>query len=520
MDLLAASPLLAIFLVVALGSLLGQIPLGPLKLGAAGALFVGLAIGAAAPEIGTELALVQSLGLALFVYLVGLAAGQPFFADLKRTAPLIGVAALILALAAAGALAAAKLLGVSTPIGAGVYAGALTTTPALAAANTAAGSNEPSVGYAIGYPVGVIVAMIVVAAVVTRSWPGKRDSAPLASGDIEAVSVRVDRPMAVRRVPGYAEQHLRMSYLRREGHTRVVTPGEELRTGDEVLFVGPRDIVEKAIAAVGSRLPEHLTHDRGQVDFKHFVLSNSTLAGKTVAELNLPGRFGGVMTRVKRGDQEMLAADDLVLELSDRVLVVVPRESFDDVAQFFGDSERSISSFSALSVGVGMALGLVLGLVTVSLGSTTFSLGTAAGPLVVGMLLGYIGRTGPIVWQLPLASNLTLRQLGLLIFLAAVGLSAGPNFASFAFTAQGAAAGAVAIVVVTITTLATVAAGRLLGLSAARTAGAVAGIVGQPAIYAYAASRRDDDRIEAGYAALFAVGILVKIVLVTVIVAN
>lgn len=310
-----------------------------------------------------------------------------------------------------------------------------------------------------------------------------------------------------------------MSYLRRDGLTRVISPGEPLHSGDEVLLVGHRDVVARAIDAVGERLPEHLADNRTQVDFRHFVLSNHDLAGRTVAELNLPARFGGVMTRVKRGDQELLAADDLELELSDRVLVVVPRDAIADVARFFGDSETGVSTFSALSVGIGMAAGLLLGLAQVSLGGAHFSLGTAAGPLVVGMLLGYIGRTGPIVWQIPQAANLTLRQLGLLIFLAAVGITAGPSFAQFAFTAQGLRAGALAALIVIVTTLLTFAAGRILGLSPARTAGAIAGIIGQPALYAYAASRLDDDRIEAGYAALFAVGILLKIVLVTALIA-
>lgn len=178
MTLLAASPLLALFVVVALGSLIGQIPFGPLKFGAAGALFVGLAIGAAVPDLGAELGLVQGLGLALFVYLVGLAAGQPFFTEFRRTAPLIGVAVVILALAAAAAFIAGPLLGVTTPIGAGIYTGALTATPALAAATAAAGSNEPAIGYAIGYPIGVIVALIVISIVVTRTWPATRDTAP------------------------------------------------------------------------------------------------------------------------------------------------------------------------------------------------------------------------------------------------------------------------------------------------------------------------------------------------------
>ena len=520
-DLLSSSPLLTLFIVVALGAALGTVPFGPLRLGAAGALFVGLFIGSYAPDIGAALGLLQSLGLALFVYMVGLSAGQTFFSDLRRQAPIMGWAALILGVSAAGAIALGRALGVDPDLVAGIFAGSLTSTPALAAANEATGSGLPSVGYAIGYPVGVVLAILVVAWVVGRDWPGQKDTDSLAGQDIEAVSVHVRNPMSVRRVSGFAEQELRMSYLRRDGRTRVISPGEELMEGDEVLFVGTAPIVAAAVEQVGERIPDHLAHDRAQVDFRHFVLSNDDLAGRTVAELNLAARFGGVVTRVNRGDLEMLARDDLILELGDRALVVVPRESFDDVAAFFGDSVRGVSSFSALSVGVGMALGLLAGMVEISLpGDTSFALGAAAGPLIVGMILGALHRTGPLIWQVPQAANLTIRQLGLLIFLAAVGIAAGPAFAQTAFTRTGAIAVLLGTAVVLVSAGGLALAGRFSGLSAPRVAGAIAGMVGQPAILSYATARRDDERIESGYAALFALCIIVKILLIQLIVAG
>lgn len=518
-DILAASPLLTIFIALALGALVGAIPFGPLKLGAAGALFVGLAIGAFVPGVGESLALVQSLGLALFVYMVGLSAGQTFFSDLRRQAPLMGWSVLVLGLAAAGAVIVGKIAGLSAPIVAGVYAGSLTSTPALAAANAAAPGGEPSVGYAIGYPVGVIIAIIVVAAVVGQTWPARNDKDSFA-GDITATSVRVVNPRAVRDVVGYAEQILRMSYLRRAGRTRVISPGEELQAGDEVLLVGTQEIVDEAAQQLGDTLARHLADDRADVDFRHVLVSNPDLAGKTVAELNLAARFGGVITRVRRGDLELLARDDLVLELGDRALVVVPAGDLERVSRFFGDSERGVSSFSALSVGVGMALGLLLGMVEISLpGGSAFSLGAAAGPLIVGMVVGYLHRTGPIIWQIPQAANLTIRQLGLLIFLAAVGITAGPAFATFALTAQGAWAGAVGAATVIVTTVLAWIGGRILGLSAERTSGAIAGLIGQPAILSYAMSRKADEKIESGYAALFALGIVLKILLIHAILA-
>ena len=519
LDLLADAPLLTIFVVVALGTALGAVPFGPVRFGAAGALFVGLAVGALDPRLGEDLALVQTLGLALFVYTVGLAAGATFFRDLRRQLPLMSVGVAVLAVAGATAIGLGALLGISGPLTAGAFAGALTSTPALAAATAAADSAEPAVGYALGYPIGVTVAIVVVAVVVGRRWPARRDPAPAAGVSLDAATARVERPTRLSEVPGFAAQEVRLSYLARDGRTRVVAPDEELRPGDRVVVVGPEAAVKSAIEHLGTRLEEHLADDRTSVDHRRFVVSNSRVAGRSILELDIPGRFGGVITRVRRGDLDLLARDDLTLELGDRVLAVVPREELGAVSAFLGDSERRVSEVDAVSVGIGMALGLLLGLITIPLpGGIAFALGSAAGPLIVGMLLGRAERTGPLVWGLPRAANLTIRQLGLLFFLAAVGLSSGQAFAAEAFTATGARVAVAALVLVALAAVLFVAGARLVGASAPRAAGALAGMIGQPAILAYAASRVTDERVEAGYAALFALGIIAKILLVQVIV--
>lgn len=519
-ELLAQSPLLTVFLVVGLGAVLGAIPFGPIRLGAAGALFIGLVVGAFVPEVGDTLPLVSSLGLALFVYMVGLAAGQTFFADLRKQAPLMGWAVGALLVATAGTVAAGKALGLSVEIVAGVFAGALTATPALAAATDATGSGDPSIGYALGYPIGVVIAILGVSMIVARSWPGRNEGRSSLVKNLFATSVEVTTRIDVRDVHGIADETVMMSYLKRDGRTRVVSMGEELLPDDEILLVGDREEVLVAAEQIGKILPDHLADQRSQVDFQYVTLSNKDLAGHTITELNLGLRFGGVATRVRRGDTEMLAKAGLVLELGDRVLVVVPADQLPKVTAYLGDSHTSVASFSALSVGVGMTIGLLLGMVEMSLpGGSTFSLGPAAGPLIIGMILGYLHRTGPIIWQIPQATNLTIRQLGLLIFLAAVGIGAGPDFMDVVATPTGLKSLALAAITVTLTVGAMILAGRVAGMSAQRTAGAVAGLIGQPAILSYATSRVNDDRIEAGYAALFALGIVVKILLIHAIIA-
>lgn len=518
LELLTASPLLTILLVVALGAAFGMIPFGPLRFGAAGALFVGLAIAAWEPSLGEGLGTVSSLGLALFVYTVGIAAGETFFADLRKQLPLMGLGIAVIAVVAVLAVVLGAVLGLGTPMIAGVLAGALTSTPALAAATQATGSPDAAVGYSLGYPVGVVLAIIAVGLVVQRRWPGPKDSAPPSAEGLVAESVHVERAALLRDVPGWSDETIKMSYLIRSGRTRVLAPGEDLHPGDQVLVIGAPDDTDEAVSFLGHRMERELTSDREAVDFKRLVVSSPVIAGRTVAQLNLPSRYGGVLTRVRRGDTDLLARDDLVLQLGDRVLAVAPQGELPALTAYLGDSERRVSEVDALALGLGMVLGLLLGAITIQLpGGVEFSLGPAAGPLVVGMVLGAVHRSGPLIWQMPLTVNMTIRQLGLLLFLATVGLASGEMFAQQAFSSTGLRAGLLAAAILTVSAVAFLGGARLLGLSAQRGAGGFAGYVGQPAVLSFATEKVSDERIDAGYAALFALGIIAKIVAVQVI---
>ena len=519
-DVLADSPLLTLMVVVGLGTLLGTVPFGPIRFGAAGALFVGLLFGGLDGRLGTGLELVQTMGLALFVYTVGLAAGAGFFRGLRRQLPLMGGSVGVLAVAAGTVIGLGALLSVSSPLGGGAFAGALTSTPTLAAAIAKAGSQEPAVGYALAYPVGVTLTILVVAAVLARPWEAERDPPPVAGLGLVDVSAEVLHPSRLHEVPGYDDHLVRFSYLARSGRTRVVEGDEQLRPGDRVVVIGPQEAVDDAVAHLGRRVDRHLAHDRSEVDYRRILVSDPSVAGRTVAELDIPGRFDGIVTRVRRGDLDMLASDDLIVELGDRLRVVVPRGRMREAAAYLGDSERKVSEIDALSLGVGLAVGLLLGRLVLPLpGGVELTLGAAAGPLVVGLVLGRLERTGPVVWGLPSSANLTIRQLGLLLFLAATGLISGPSFADQAFTTLGLRIVVVGAVTVSLSAVLVVALARALGVSTPRAAGALAGFVGQPAILAFANSRTVDERVDSGYASLFAVCLIAKIVIVQLVVA-
>ena len=518
-SLFASSPLLALFVVVALGAAIGAIRIGPLRFGAAGALFVGLTVSALHPEVvSTHMSIVQPMGLAFFVYCVGISAGATFFQDLRKQTNLLALTTIVCVVGALIALAGGRLLGLSSGLTSGLFTGALTAAPALDTATRLTGDPNAAVGYAFGYPVGVIGGILIVTITVTRKWVGPKDTPSLAGASLEAVSIHVSKHINTRDIDAWRDQRVRLSYLRRDGRTRVTAPGEDLLPGDHVVMVGDPASIKETAPLVGEILDHNLEDDRSDLAFERIVVSNPDVAGRSVSELNVTKRFGAVITRVRRGDLDLLARDDLDLQLGDHVAVVVPTDELDDIAEWLGDSERRVAEVDGMAFGIGLVLGLLLGIVSFPLpGGQGFQLGAAAGPLIVGMLLGALRRTGPLVWTLPAAANLTIRQIGLMLFLAALGLNAGPQFASLLGSPEGWRAALLAAVMVVVCCVIQALGAKFIGLSSARAAGGIAGFLGQPAVLQAADARVTDERIEAAYATLFAFAIIVKILLLPLI---
>jgi putative transport protein len=227
-------------------------------------------------------------------------------------------------------------------------------------------------------------------------------------------------------------------------------------------------------------------------------------------------RLGGAVTRVRRGDVDMVAAPGLLLELGDRVRVVAPPERMTEIAAYFGDSYRKLRELDVLSFSVGVALGLLVGAIEIPLpGGASFELGFAGGPLIVGLVLGAIGRTGPIVWQLPHSANLTLRQLGTVLFLAGIGVNAGDAFGDTILSRDALGVIAAAIVVAATASGVTVLIGALvLHLPVRMLTGLVSGMQTQPAVLAYASEQVDDDtEVNVAYATVVPLSMILKIVL-------
>jgi putative transport protein len=524
---LAHQPLLLFFGVAALGIVLGRVRVMGFGLGVAAVLFVGLGVGALDPALSLP-DFVYQFGLVLFVYTIGLTSGPGFFASLERR----GLAATGLVLGVLGAaalvdLAWAAVFGWEAPLAAGVFAGALTNTPALAAVlervHAAGGpAGLPVVGYSLAYPLGVLLALVVMS-VGYRRLATPAELAAQRPREVEHVTVELgpDTPAVSlhARLEALGLARLVVSRLRRGAAVDVPRLDALVAPGDVLTLVGEAEDVARATALLGRRLTLEL--DRSVIDYRRIFVSNPELAARPLRDLQLTERYGAVITRLRRGDAELVPTGATTLELGDRVRVVAPRARIEALSRYFGDSYRALAEVDVATFGVGIALGLLVGLIPIPTpGGGHLELGLAGGPLLAGIVLGRLGRTGPLVWSLPYSANLTLRQAGLVLFLAGVGLRNGWTFA------QGLASGGAAAIVLggaLLTALVTGAtlllARRVLGFTTAEALGAVAGLQTQPAALAFALERAEGEAPGVGYAAVFPIAMLGKIVLAQLLLA-
>jgi len=543
-NLLAENQLLLLFVIIGLGYLIGNIRIAGFQLGVVAVLFVGIFFGALDKRLGLPES-IYVIGLVLFVYAIGLQSGPGFFASFrKRGLRVNGIAALLLALGAALAVGLGKALSLPASSVAGLFCGALTNTPALAATVetvksltsnlpsdvAAALANAPVVAYGLAYPFGVLGVILwlyvfrkVFKVDLARERPDRAGG--LAAAEIVSATFRVSNPgvfgktldAALAMIPDRA---FSVSRIKKGDAVSVVVPDVVLERGDLVVAVGDEREMERARVLFGERCREHLEENLSQIRFRRIFVSNKEVAGKTVRELELERRFNATITRLRRGDVEFVPNPGTVLELGDRIRVVTPRERLDEVSRFLGDSMKAMAETDFLSVSLGIVLGVLAGMVPIPLGGgMTFKLGFAGGPLIVSLVLGRLERTGPITWGLPFNANLLLRQVGLVFFLAGIGSRAGLGF--FETVRAGGLGLVVAAAAVTsfVAVAAIVISYKVMGLPMAAVMGMLAGMQTQPACLAYANQQVDNELPNVWYATVYPASMVAKILLAQVIVS-
>jgi putative transport protein len=536
LETLAANPLLLLFLVAAVGYPLGRLSIGGTRLGVATVLFAGLAFGALDSRLRLP-DMVYLLGLVLFVYPIGLASGPAFFRALRRKGVRDNaLVAGVLVLAALVTFAIGHALGLDAPLTAGLFAGSLTNTPALAAAIETIRAASPAelveqlrarpvIGYSIAYPVGVLgmIGALVLAARIWRVDFAKEATMHAAPGDagqpIETRTFEVLREKATTlplvQIARDADLDVVFTRIEHADGVAMVDAATVAGFGAQVTAVGAPASLDRLETELGRGGERRLELDRTDIDYRRIFVSSHEVAGRTLGALDLPGRFGAVVTRVRRGDVEILPHAGMVLELGDRVRVVARRSSMDDVSKFFGDSYRALSEVDVTSFALGLLLGLLIGLVPIPLpGGVTVKLGLAGGPLLVGLVLGARGFTGPLVWTMPYSANLTIRQLGLVLFLAGIGTQAGYPFVRTLASAHGILLFGAGAAVTTLTALLLLWVGyRVIRMPFALLAGMLAGLQTQPAVLGFAVDQAKSDLPNIGYATVYPTATILKIVL-------
>lgn len=531
-DILASNPLLLLFTVSAIGYLIGRIKIGGISLGVAAVLFVGLAFGAIDQRLRLP-DIIYLLGLVIFVYTIGLSSGPGFVSSLRRRGLRNNLFIGGMIIVGAGIAALLRfLLELNDPQTAGLFAGSLTNTPALAAvieqlsrfgADEALRA-EPVVGYSVAYPVGVL-GMILSIYLTRRLWRIDLQQEAQHLREFGAIgdhlvnrTIRVTNPavqgQTIAELVKTRGWNVIFSRLQHDGQVELATGTAQLNVGDLINIVGSPVMVERVIADLGEPTSTELTLDRHTLDFRRIFVSNPAVVGVPLRDLHLPSSMGAVITRIRRGDVELLPHGDTILELGDRVRIVTQRDNMDRVSAFFGDSYRSLAEVDVVSLGLGTALGMLVGLIPIPLpGGGSFSLGLAGGPLVVALFLGWRGRTGPIVWSLPYSANLTLRQVGMTMFLAGVGTRAGYSFVTTLTQGNGLLlflGGALITIPVAMLTL--FIGYKLLKIPFSVLTGMLAGLQTQPAVLAFANEQVGNEAPNIGYAMVFPTATVLKII--------
>lgn len=535
-DLLVNNPLLSIFVVAAVGYLVGSFKILGSRLGVAAVLFVGLCFGALdtrleAPEV------IFQLGLVFFVYSIGLASGKAFFDSFRQngTRDILFVL-LMLTLSGGLAILLHFLFDFDALTTAGIYTGSTTNTPALAgvldrATQQAAGDISDQiqgavVAYSFTYPMGVIaslVSIIWMEKLLKVDYNGEkrrlRKQYPL-EDELTTCTVVVDNPAvantSIRDLLKDNDWSVKFGRIKKADQVELVNYDTILEVGDQLMVVGSGDELGEVISLLGYKSETMLDTDRSIFDVRRIFVSRPDVVGVPLSTLDLGSKFNAVVTRIRRGDVDMLASNDTILELGDRVRFVARREDLRALSKYFGDSYYRSSQVNLFSFGLGIALGLLLGLVQFTLpGGVSFKLGFAGGPLIVGLILGSLYRTGPIVWTLPYSTNVTLRQIGLILLLAVIGLRSGSTFFETLQSGEGSLVFISGTIISMLTAMLTLWIGyKLVKIPYSLLTGFVSN---QPAILEFALQRAGNRIPLVGYSLMFPIALIIKIIYAQII---
>jgi len=457
-----AHTILVYSIVIAAGVLLGKIKIHGVSLGIAFVLFMGIVAGHFGFRVNHEASeFIKDFGLVLFVFFIGLQLGPGFFSSLKKDGLTLNLLATgIVILGALTAIVMHLITGVSMAVMTGIMSGAVTNTPGLGAAQqaleqtsgTVAGSVTPDIGlgYAVAYPfgvLGIILTMIIIRKAsktnIRKEQAAYEQRQNPSEAKPERVSITIKNPEVfgkkIREIIHYFKNDAVISRILHDGVESVANSETQFEDGDTVLLVAQKGDIPELIRLLGEPSVFDLAAFPGKLISKQILVTNRHVIGKQLVTLKLRSRFEINITRITRSGIELLAHPDIKLQFGDKLTIVGDEKSIENVSQVLGNSLNRINEPNLFPIFTGILLGIILGSIPLAIPGipTPVKLGMAGGPLIIAILLSRYGYKFSLNSYTTPSANMILRETGVVLFLASVGLKSGESFVATLLSGDG-----------------------------------------------------------------------------------
>lgn len=522
-----AHAVLTFALVITVGILLGKIKIKGVSLGITWILFVGIIFSHFGMTVDNDVRhFVQEFGLILFVFSIGLQVGPGFFASFKHGGmTLVGCATAIVLLGVLTTYVIHIATGTPIPTMVGILSGAVTNTPGLGAAQQAyadaSGVNDPSIalGYAVAYPlgvVGIILSMIFIRYALRIDFK-KEDEGLAELANEQKLAEKVSVEFTNQIIEGRSVEYVRDLVNRQFVISRVMHPDgsitmadadTKIHLGDRLWVICQAEDVEAVVAFLGHRV-ELTDEDWGnntpnaELISRRILITKSSINGKKFSDLRLRTKYGITITRVNRAGMDLIPYQGLELQVGDRVMVVGPAKSVAKVADVLGNSLKKLDHPNLITIFVGIALGVLLGSIPLMNVPQPVKLGLAGGPLIVAILIGRFGTHFHLVTYTTASANLMLREVGIALFLAAVGIGAGDGFVEAVVNGGYRWIGYGFIITVVPILIVAIIARLRLKMNYYTLMGLIAGSTTDPPALAYANATAGNDMPAVGYSTVY-----------------
>jgi putative transport protein len=526
--ILLGNPFFALFVVIGAGLLLGSFKIKGLSLGSSGVLFTGLLcghMGYALPDA------VGTIGLVLFVYCIGISAGSRFFGALARDgATFAKMAVLIVGLGALAAWLCHKWLDIPADLAAGIFAGALTSTPALAAATEGLGAEGSNVviGYGIAYPFGVIGVVLFVQLMpklLRRDLDKEAEEYKKENEHYNSVLTalaEVKNPnlygRTISEVVGSSMGAVQIS-RKLEGEKLVpIRYDDVFAEGQHLFLVGRLKDLDLAVGLIGEKSERPFIKDVENQQ-RRLVVTNASVVGLVMDKLQPLREYGVMITRVTRMDVTFVPTPDTRIERRDIFTAVGNPDDLDRFAKAIGHRSEAFDETDLLSLSVGISLGVVVGMIPIALpGGEGITLGMAGGPLLVALVLAHVGKVGRLVGHIPRSTRQLLQELGLVFFLASAGVKGGASLVQTVMTSGPSLFLAGVLITLLPMVVAFLLAGRVFKLNNLQALGGICGgMTSTPALGAITA-RTDSQLPVLSYATAYPVALIVMTVFAKILI--